>query len=93
MPVVHAAPIGQWHQNRPENEMTLAPLDLRQILAILRRRIWWILGLAALGATGESYLAFTAKPVYQATGTIRLTENRQRLTGGLTGQVESRPLL
>jgi tyrosine-protein kinase Etk/Wzc len=73
--------------------MTLAPLDLRQILAILRRRIWWILGIAMLGAGAAAYLAFTAKPVYQATGTIRLTENRQRLTGGLTGQPDARPLL
>jgi tyrosine-protein kinase Etk/Wzc len=93
MPTVHAAPIAQWPQHRPEHEMTLAPLDLRQILAILRRRIWWILAFAVLGSGAAGYLAFTAKPVYQATGTIRLTENRQRLTSGLTGQVESRPLL
>lgn len=73
--------------------MTLAPLDLRQILAILRRRVWWILGVAALGAAGALYLALTAAPVYQATGVIRLTENRQRLTGGLAGPVDSRPLL
>jgi len=73
--------------------MTLAPLDLRQILAILRRRIWWILAFAVLGAGGAAYFASTAKPVYQATGTIRLTENRQRLTSGLTGQTDSRPLL
>ncbi|HEY9426256.1 MAG TPA: polysaccharide biosynthesis tyrosine autokinase [Gemmatimonadaceae bacterium] len=90
---MHSAPVGQWQQNRPEHEMTLAPLDLRQILAILRRRIWWILAFAVLGAGAAGYMAFTAKPVYQATGTVRLTENRQRLTGGLTGQTESRPLL
>ncbi|HEU6453251.1 MAG TPA: Wzz/FepE/Etk N-terminal domain-containing protein, partial [Gemmatimonadaceae bacterium] len=73
--------------------MTLAPLDLRQILAILRRRIWWILAFASLGAGGAGYMALKAKPIYQATGTIRLTENRQRLTSGLTGQTETRPLL
>ena len=93
MPVVRSEPIAQWQQERGQSEMTLAPLDLRQMLAILRRRIWWIVGAAVLGAAGAAYLAFTAKPVYQATGTIRLTENRQRLTGGLTGQVESRPML
>jgi uncharacterized protein involved in exopolysaccharide biosynthesis len=37
--------------------MTLAPLDLRQILAILRRRIWWILAFASLGAGGAGYKA------------------------------------
>jgi tyrosine-protein kinase Etk/Wzc len=73
--------------------MTLAPLDLRQILAILRRRIWWILAFASLGAAGAGYMALNAKPIYQATGTIRLTENRQRLTSGLTGQTDTRPLL
>ena len=93
MPVVRSQPLAQWQQERAQNEMTLAPLDLRQMLAILRRRIWWIVGAAVLGASAAAYLAFTAKPVYQATGTIRLTENRQRLTGGLTGQVESRPML
>ena len=95
MPAVHTAPIAQWpQQSRPQQaEMTLAPLDLRQILAILRRRIWWILAFAVLGGGAAGYLAFTAKPVYQATGTIRLTENRQRLTSGLTGQTEGRPLL
>ncbi|HEU6450298.1 MAG TPA: polysaccharide biosynthesis tyrosine autokinase [Gemmatimonadaceae bacterium] len=73
--------------------MTLAPLDLRQILAILRRRIWWILAFASLGAGGAGYMALKSKPIYQATGTIRLTENRQRLTSGLTGQTDTRPLL
>lgn len=92
-PVVHSVPTGQWQQSRPEHEMTLAPLDLRQILAILRRRIWWILAFAVLGAGAAGYFAFTAKPVFRATGTIRLTENRQRLTNGLTGQAESRSLL
>ena len=90
---MHPAPVGQWQQNRPAHEMTLAPLDLRQIFAILRRRIWWILAFATLGAGAAGYMAFTARPVYQATGTIRLTESRQRLTGGLTGQSEARPLL
>ena len=87
------APLGQWHGERAESEMTLAPLDLRQIVAILRRRIWLILGVAALGAAGAAYLAFTSAPIYQANGVIRLTESRQRLTGGLTGPAESRPML
>ncbi len=93
IPTVHTAPVAQWSRSRTEAEMTLAPLDLRQIVAILRRRIWWILAFAVLGGGAAGYLAFTAKPVYQATGTIRLTENRQRLTSGLTGQTEGRPLL
>lgn len=93
MPVVHTAPIRQWPQSRSESEMTLAPLDLRQILAILRRRIWWILAFALLGGGAAAYMAHNAKPIYQATGTVRLTENRQRLTSGLTGQTEARPLL
>lgn len=93
LPVVRTAPVGRWQNERAQPEMTLAPLDLRQILAILRRRIWWILSMAALAASAAAYLAFTAKPVYQATGTIRLTESRQRLTSGLAAPTDNRPML
>ncbi len=93
VPAVHTAPVGQWSPNPSGSEMSLAPLDLRQILAILRRRIWWVLGAVAIGGSGASYLALTAKPVYQASASIRLTEDRQRLTSGLAGTVDSRPML
>src|SRR5512147_2560897 len=73
----------RWGADPDEPEPSLAPLDLRQILAMLRRRMWLVLALTLLSVGAATYLALTTAPVYQATAVLQLTDTRQELTGGL----------
>lgn len=91
LPAIRSAPAQQWAFERDEPEMSLAPMDLRQILGILRRRIWIILAITALGAGVAAYFALTAVPVYEAKAVIRLADDRRQLTQGLLGPAEDRP--
>jgi capsular exopolysaccharide synthesis family protein len=94
-PVPAAAPAGLGRPafERDEPDPPLAPLDLRQILAMLRRRIWLVLLVTTLAGGLAAYFALTTAPIYQATGVIRLTDDRRRLTGGLVDAPDNRPLM
>ncbi|HEX5181419.1 MAG TPA: polysaccharide biosynthesis tyrosine autokinase [Gemmatimonadaceae bacterium] len=69
--------------------MVLAPLDLQQILTMLRRRIWLIVAITALCGGGALWLALTSAPIYEASGTLQLTDTRRALTGGLVDPAEN----
>lgn len=87
-----SAQSGRFVPDRDDDEASLAPLDLRQFLGMLRRRIWLIAGVTVLGAAGMGYYAMKAAPEYQATATLRLTDTRRQLTGGLVDPSENQSL-
>jgi succinoglycan biosynthesis transport protein ExoP len=57
--------------------------DLKEILAIVRRRRWLVLLFAAGGAGLAGYLAYTAKPVYLASASVRIADSRNAISGGI----------
>lgn len=83
LPAPRTAPSARWEAEPAAEEATLAPLDLRQALAILRQRMWFIIGVTLVCGAAATWLALTSAPTYQATATVRLTDTRQQLTGGL----------
>lgn len=90
LPALRATPVASGREyEHSEDASTLAPLDLRQILVILRRRAWIILSMILLCGGVASWIAFSAAPVYEATGTVRLTDDRRQLTGGLVDATEN----
>jgi capsular exopolysaccharide synthesis family protein len=66
-----------------DDEATLAPMDLRQVLVMLRQRIWLILGVTLAFGGLATWFALTSAPTFEATATVRLTDSRRELTGGL----------
>lgn len=81
----------RWRAEADEPEPSLAPLDLRQVLAMLRRRVWLVLGVTAAAVAGAWAYAKIAAPVYQATAVVQLTDERRELTGRLGDQDQSAP--
>src|SRR5690242_19170691 len=72
-----------WTPVREEPSSALAPLDLREMVALLWRHVWLILFvMIAVGGTA-AHFAYTASPSYQATAAIRLSDARRELTTGL----------
>jgi len=63
----------------------VAPLDLRRISGILRRRMGPVLIVATLITLGAAAYAFTRKPVYRSTAVIRLRDSRGTIIPGVTG--------
>src|SRR5664279_3270815 len=57
--------------------------DLKEILAIVRRRRALVLFIAACGAAIAGYFAYVAKPVYLAAGSVRIADARQAISGGI----------
>jgi capsular exopolysaccharide synthesis family protein len=53
------------------------------ILDLLRRRLWLVLGVAAAAIPIAAYLALTTETLHRATAVIRLGDARRALTGGL----------
>src|SRR5512146_736478 len=88
-----AAAERRWAGETDEPEPSLAPLDLRQILAMLRRRVWLVLAITTLALAGAAYLAVTSNPVYQASAIVQLSDSRRELTGGLADPSAERPSL
>ncbi len=57
--------------------------DLKEILGIVRRRRWLVLLIAAAGAGIAGYFAYTAKPVYLASASVRIADSRNAISGGI----------
>ncbi len=57
--------------------------DLKEILAIIRRRRALVLSMAAMGAGIAGYFAYVAKPIYLAAGSVRIADARQAISGGI----------
>src|SRR6476469_8612119 len=57
--------------------------DLKEILGIVRRRRWLVLFFAATRAGIAAYLAYSAKPVYLASASVRIADSRNAISGGI----------
>lgn len=57
--------------------------DLKEILAVMRRRRWLVTFAAASGAAIAGYFAYVAKPVYLASASVRIADARRALSGGI----------
>jgi tyrosine-protein kinase Etk/Wzc len=64
-------------------------IDLREVLAVLRRRAALIAGVAVLTLAAAGFVVLRQVPQYRATAVIRLLDERQALAGGIgSGAVE-----
>lgn len=77
-------PIGPPHRPQADADAAEA-VDLREVLAVLRRHARLILGVTLLIFAGAAYLVYTQQPQYLARAVIRLQDQRQALTGGIQG--------
>ena len=57
--------------------------DLKEILAIVRRRRWLVVFAGICGSAVAAYFAYVAKPVFLATASVRIADARQVLSGGI----------
>jgi succinoglycan biosynthesis transport protein ExoP len=57
--------------------------DLKEILAIVRRRRVLVLAIASASALIAGYFAYVAKPTYLAAGSVRIADARQAISGGI----------
>src|SRR5690242_21558306 len=87
-----APPVRREPERSLDEEATLAPMDLRQMLVMLRQRIWLILGITLAFGGLATWFALTSAPEFEATATVRLTDSRRQLTGGLVDAAPSSPL-
>ena len=93
MPGAYTAPPARREPDRSlDEEATLAPMDLRQMLVMLRQRVWLILGITLAFGGLATWFALTSAPEFEATATVRLTDSRRQLTGGLVDATPSTPL-
>jgi tyrosine-protein kinase Etk/Wzc len=58
-------------------------IDLRDVLAILRRRVWLIVGVTVLALAATAFVVLRQVPQYRATAVIRLLDERQAVAGGI----------
>ncbi len=71
----------QVHQ-QPEQESIL---DLREVLGILRRRIWLVAICVVLGTAAGWYIAHRQPPVWRAKAVIRVDDPTLQMSGQLAG--------
>src|SRR5919206_3324833 len=64
-------------------ESTLEAVDLKEVLATLRRHLWLVITIAAASLGVAAYVAYTSRPYYRSQAVIRLEDNRKAMTGGL----------
>jgi succinoglycan biosynthesis transport protein ExoP len=55
----------------------------KEVLSVLRRHIWLLLGVVACTTGGAAFLAFRDPPVYRATATVRFSEGLRNLTADI----------
>ena len=68
-----------------DDDATLAPLDLRRLAGILRRRMAAILIVATLVTAAAVYYAYGRKPLFRSTAVIRLRDSRGAIGANLAG--------
>jgi capsular exopolysaccharide synthesis family protein len=60
-------------------------IELREVVAVLRRHAWLVLGIAAATVGLSLFLVLNEEPQYRATSAIRLQDERGAMTRGLQG--------
>jgi capsular exopolysaccharide synthesis family protein len=69
--------------DRGELEASVSTVRLEDLLSILRRRLWLVVGVAAAAAAAGGLVGYLRGPVYRAVAVIRLSDPRRALTGGV----------
>ena len=68
----------------PEAQLAAGEMgDLKEILAVMRRRRWLVILAAVGGAAIAGYFAYVAKPVYLASASVRIADARRAISGGI----------
>ena len=57
----------------------MAELSLRDLLNLVRRNLWLIIGVAGAIVAATAYVSWTTPPVFQSAATIHVDENRSSL--------------
>lgn len=60
-------------------------IDLREVLAVLRRHVWLILAVTVVAVLAAAFVVSRQKAEYRAQAVIRLDDERKSLTGGIVG--------
>ena len=83
-PAPTAAPPARRRNDRnPAPESGGDPLNLRELLAVVRRNWWLVSGATVLLGSVAAYLVLTAQPKFRAAGIIRVANSRQAMAGNL----------
>jgi polysaccharide biosynthesis transport protein len=72
-------PTSDAHAGAPNGELG----DLKEVLAIIRRRKWLVLFFAACASAIAGYFAYTKTPIYLAAASVRIADERHALSGGI----------
>jgi len=67
-------------------------INVREILALLRRNLWLLIACIVVFGVGAFYLASKQAPQYRATAIIRLKNEREALAGGIDGAMADQML-
>ncbi|HEX6534562.1 MAG TPA: Wzz/FepE/Etk N-terminal domain-containing protein, partial [Gemmatimonadaceae bacterium] len=67
-------------------------IDLREVFAVLRRHLVLVAGVAGVVTLLAGWLAFRARPVYQANAVIRIADTRSAMTAGLDNPIADKTL-
>src|SRR5881628_2933214 len=70
------------HRDR-ELEVSVRTVRLEELLAILRRHTWLVVGVVLATVAAAGVVAYVTGPTYSAVAVIRLSDPRRALTGGV----------
>ena len=71
------------HADRGELDTLVHTVRLEELLMVLRRHVWLVLGVVAAVLVAIGYLAVAAAPVFRGVAVIRLSDPRRALTSGV----------
>lgn len=74
-----------------EPEPVSESVNLREVLAVLRRNRWLVLAVAMVAFGLSAFVALRTVPLYRAKAVIRVANTRQAITGGLSDEVSRAP--
>jgi len=69
--------------DRAELDAPGSTVRLDELVAMLRRHLWLVVGVAAAAVVAAGLVAHVTGPVYRAVAVIRLSDPRRALTGGV----------
>ncbi|MCG2591077.1 GumC family protein [Rhodohalobacter sulfatireducens] len=67
-------------ENSPVNEGDMEELDLKQLFGTIMRYKWWVAGIVIGAALIAGVIATTIQPIYQSSGTMMISQERNRYT-------------
>src|SRR5207245_11300621 len=68
--------------DRADPEAFVHTVGLEELLSTLRRHVWLVIGVAAVGVAGTGFVAYTRGAVFCAVAVLRLSDSETALIGG-----------